>query len=266
MERTAIVRIVLDDLHRRIHRIRRDSPSADRVYGTPARRPLERRVARGPGFLCPVCGQWFRRFLPFGLRGRRNARCPGCGSLERHRFMWLYLRDRQAILRRKLRILHVAPEPCIRAILEGRPGVRYVPIDRYDPTAAQMDLTNLPFAEASFDLVLCSHVLEHIVDDRRAMREMARVLCPDGCAVVMVPLARNRATTFENDRLTSPAERLAAFGHPFHVRICGRDYGDRLSAAGFEVKEVWSTQMPTHRRRIHRISRTMLYHCRRLGG
>jgi SAM-dependent methyltransferase len=214
----------------------------------------------GPGrrFLCPVCEHWSWRFLPYGLDGRRNARCPHCGSVERHRFLWLHLQPRLQGVRT---VLHVAPEPCIRARLQERPGLHYIAADRYDPEAEPMDLTDLPLPDGWADLILCSHVLEHIPDDRRAMAEIARVLRPGGRAVVMVPVERSRATTYEDESITTPEARQIAFGHPFHVRICGRDYGDRLRAAGLRVTEHSSARLSAFARRRWRINKTPLFDC-----
>ena len=124
---------MLTDLHRRLHQIRDEDTPVDRAYGISShgreRRPTGHAGAR---FYCPICGRWFRRFFPFGLRGRRNARCPSCGSLERHRFMWTYLTERLHLRQRRVDVLHVAPEPCIRNALIAGGTLRYLGIDRYD--------------------------------------------------------------------------------------------------------------------------------------
>ncbi len=239
------------------------APSA--AYGEaggtgPARFPSPRGHAKH----CPVCRQSFGHFFAFGLARRRNARCPGCGSLERHRFLWLYLEQALRLLRRRGSVLHIAPEACIRNRIAGRPGLRYQAIDLYRPDGGDaMDVTRLAFADASFDIVICSHVLEHVPEDRRALAEMARVLRPGGRAVIMVPLDLRRAVTGESPAAVTAAQRLAAFGHPYHVRICGADYGERIAAAGFAVSRVDSSALSGHRRRYHRINRTSLFDCHR---
>lgn len=233
------------------------------VYGAPSDRvrPMDRGVPGG-AFACPVCGGRYRRFLPFGLDGRRNARCPGCGSLERHRFMWMHLRDRHRLLQRHLRLLHIAPEHCVRDALAVNPGLNYVSVDMFDPAADRAaDLTALPFRDASFDFAICSHVLEHIEDDRKAMAELFRVLAPGGRAVVMVPIEMERPETYEDMSIDTAAGRDRAFGHPYHVRICGADYPDRLRQAGFAVKLVFSRSMTPHMRRHWRINKTVLFDC-----
>ena len=238
---------------------------AETVYGATAAGQSRRSPGIPPGiFSCPVCGGRYRRFLPFGLDGRRNARCPGCGSLERHRFMWMHLRDRHRLLERRLRLLHIAPEHCIRDALAANPALHYVSVDMFDPEADRAaDMTALPFRDASFDFAICSHVLEHIDDDRKAMAELHRVLGPRGRAVVMVPIEMKRAATYEDPSIDTAAGRDAAFGHPYHVRICGADYPGRLRDAGFEVKLVHSRTMTPNARRYWRINKTVLFDCRK---
>lgn len=217
---------------------------------------------RGQAKHCPVCEARFGHFLPFGLNRRKNALCPGCGSLERHRFLWLCLAWTPGVLRGRRTILHVAPEGCIRRRLSALPGIRYLAVDRYRPDVPRrMDVTDLRLPDRSVDLVICSHVLEHVDDDRAALREFARVVRPGGAAIIMVPLDLGR-DTFEDDTATTAAQRLAAFGHPYHVRICGRDYGSRIAAAGFSVRRLDSTALSPHRRRYHRINKTSLFDCR----
>lgn len=219
--------------------------------------------AAGP-LLCPVCGRSASRFLPFGLGGRPNAQCPGCGSLERHRFLWLYLTGRTRVLRRGSRVLHTAPERCLEARLRRAVGRGYVTLDRFNPFAdVQADLTDLPFPDAAFDAVISSHVLEHVPDDRTALRELARVLKPSGVAILMFPYDPERPTR-EDPADDTPAKRLAAYGHPYHYRIYGNDTVDRLRAAGFESLIVDSrARLSGHRRRRHRINRNHLFRCRR---
>ncbi len=235
------------------------------VYG-PSRREAPARLpsARGHAKRCPVCGQRFGHFLRFGLNRRRNARCPGCGSLERHRFLWLYLEGALRLPQRRLALLHIAPEAGIRARLAGLPRLRYRAIDLYRPEAAAMDATRLGFPDASFDMILCSHVLEHIAADRQALAEMARVLRPGGHAVILVPLDPRRTATYEDPAAETAGERLAAFGHPYHVRICGADYGARIAEAGFAVTRVDSAALSGHRRRYWRLNKASLFDCRRL--
>lgn len=134
----------------------------------------------------------------------------------------------------------------------------------YDPAVDRAaDLTALPFRDESFDFAICSHVLEHVEDDRAAMAELFRVLVPGGRAVVMVPIEMDRPRTYEDISIDSSAGRDKAFGHPYHLRICGGDYPDRLRRAGFAVKLEYSRSMAPHRRRFWRINKTVLFDCRK---
>ncbi len=242
--------------------------SEARVYGD--RRLYKRRAARfAPGMLlCPVCGNRARRFLTFGLDRRRNAECPSCGSLERHRLLWLYLTRHSDLARRRHRVLHTAPEPFLEAALDRLPLLRRISIDRFNPTAdVQADLTDLPFPDGHFDVVLSSHVLEHVRDDGAAIAEIARVLRPGGWAAIMVPFDPILPVTDEGRDIVSPAERLARFGHPYHYRIYGADLTARLTAAGFLVSVLSSKRLLTpHRRRRYRINRNYLFFCRRVAN
>lgn len=217
---------------------------------------------RGQPKFCPVCDSEFGHFRPFGLDRRKNALCPGCGSLERHRFLWLYLDRTLRLSSRRQTLLHIAPEGCIRRRLGALPRGRYIPADLYRPDVPyRMDVTRLTLPDGSIDMVVCNHVLEHVLDDRAALAEFARVLRPGGRAIIMVPLDLSK-TTVEDEAAATAGQRLAAFGHPYHVRICGSDYGDRMEKAGFDVRRVDSAAMPAHRRRYHRVNKTSLFDCR----
>jgi SAM-dependent methyltransferase len=181
---------------------------------------------------CPCCGRRFRKFARFyGL----NDQCPGCGSLMRHRALELYLRDVLHLEGRAASILHVAPEPALGAWLSSLEQTDYVSVDLDSPLAdVHADITALPFPDESFDLILCAHVLEHVPDDRRAIAELLRVLRRGGTAIVQVPIHSVDATV-EDVTVTAPGERERVFGQWDHVRVCGRDYGERIEAAGFAV-------------------------------
>lgn len=221
----------------------------------------------GDAVSCEVCGGSFSRFLPAGSPVRPQARCPGCGSLERHRLVWRHLRSRTSIFTRPMRLLHVAPEPALRRALERLPALDYVAVDLESPLAdVRVDLTAMPFADGVFDGILCSHVLEHIPDDRAAMRELRRTLAPDGWAILEVPIDEARERTYEDWTITAPAERVRAFGQRDHVRWYGRDYPDRLREAGFDVVEdrLAASLEESERARLG-IELQSLHLCRRAG-
>jgi SAM-dependent methyltransferase len=192
----------------------------------------------GTRVMCPCCGWHFRGFLPFGVVVKRaNALCPRCGSLERHRLLWLYLKNRTDLFERNHRVLHFAPERIFSKIFPRMPTLRYVTADLASSSASlKTDIMNVPCKDNSFDVVLCNHVLEHVADDQKAMRELFRVLMPGGWAILQSPIDPDRAKTFEDLTITSPQDRERAFGQHNHVRMYGRDYKERLQKAGFTVK------------------------------
>jgi SAM-dependent methyltransferase len=214
----------------------------------------------GRTFACPCCGKRLRKFARFhGL----HDQCPGCGSLMRHRAMLLYLRDVLRVPDGLRDVLHVGPGTALVRWFGTLQGVRYVTLDLDSPLATvQGDVTDLPFDDRSFDLILCLHVLEHVQDDRAAMAELFRVLAPDGKAVIQVPPS-DLEETFEDAEITTPEERERVFGQWDHVRICGRDYGLRLEDAGFRLREVDHVAALDERVRAEYGLRTgePFYHC-----
>jgi len=188
---------------------------------------------------CSCCGGDFRRFKDFGRPIPRRALCPVCGSLERHRLVWLYIAQRTELFDQKLSLLHIAPEPAIRARLSAQSNLHCVGADLNSELAdVKLDLCRLPFPDACFDAVLCNHVLEHVVDDGAALCELHRVLKPGGWACVQAPVDVDLAQTVEDPGTYGPRERERAFGQQDHVRQYGRDYPDRIRAAGFHVEVI----------------------------
>lgn len=189
---------------------------------------------------CLLCQSSLRDFFAFGVNGRLglrpNAWCPVCGSLERQRLIWMFLQQETDLFDPYPKtLLHVAPERVLEAKLKRVPTLAYLTADLDDPRAmVKMDITEIPFPDNSFDVILCSHVLEHVPDDRRAMRELNRVLEPDGWAVLLVPLTAEK--TFEDPSITAPEERERLFDQRDHVRRYGPDFADRLREAGFRVR------------------------------
>ena len=192
----------------------------------------------GDRVLCPWCNGRFRTFLRTGLKvaPSLNTFCPRCGCYERHRLLWLYFTHKTRLFEDRLTVLHVAPEDGVRKVLQSRTNLTYITADLDSPLAlVRMDITDMPFRDGSFDVIICNHVLEHIADDRKAMSELLRVLRPGGWAVLMVPLAGSRQETLEDPSITTPEERKRHYQEPDHVRLYGRDYIDRLAAVGFTV-------------------------------
>lgn len=184
---------------------------------------------------CPCCGARLRSFRPFGLAPRPEARCPVCLSLERHRLVYLYMKQRTDLFSgsRNRLMLHVAPEPQLSRLFQKVESLRYISGDLGDLGIVSMDVTAIPFPDEVFDAVYCSHVLEHVVDDRRAMRELCRVMKPNGWAILQVPITA--PSTVEDPSVVEASERLRLYGQEDHVRRYGLDYEDRLRESGFSV-------------------------------
>lgn len=188
---------------------------------------------------CPICGHHYRKFLPYGrINPRQNALCPHCLSLERHRLIWVYLKEKTKFFTDKLEVLHIAPEPCFMKRFEQQHGEKYITADIESPLAkVKMDIHAIPFPENHFDVVLCNHVLEHVDDDIKAMSEIYRVLKPGGYAVMQVPFfAPVPDVTFEDSSITNPREREKAFGQSDHVRKFGKDYAQRIARSGLKAE------------------------------
>ena len=199
----------------------------------------------GKGRLCPVCRRSSRRFRGTESLSRGGgiwidfskdeALCIHCGARERHRFVWLYFNRQTDLFNgQPKRTLHVAPEKCFESRLRERLGAGYITADLMNPRAmVRMDITNIEYPDESFDVIYCSHVLEHVPEDRRAIKEFHRVLKKRGWAVLLVPIMGER--TIEDPSIVHPLDRLRVFGDSTHVRLYGPDYVDRLREAGFAV-------------------------------
>ncbi len=194
---------------------------------------------RGAAVHCPLCERGFDRFKDDW--NRPGALCWRCGSHERHRAQWLLLtRLRPGLLADAGSLLHFSPEWCLRERLRAVPGLRYVTTD-LDPAQVvdlRLDVTAIDLPDGAFDAVVCSHVLEHVPDDGAAMAELRRITAAGGWCLVMVPLALDRDTTYEDASITEPAERRRAFLQADHVRLYAPDIAGRLRAAGFAVEVV----------------------------
>lgn len=192
----------------------------------------------GKGRVCVVCGAQAKRFRTFGNPPRDEAQCWKCHSLERHRFVWHYLNAETDLLRpRDQKLLHVAPESCLRHKFSGTIGPHYLTADLLaEDVDVTMDITDIHFPDQHFDAIYCSHVLEHVQDDQKALGEFFRVLRTGGWAMLLVPVSPGK--TYEDPAIQTAEERLKAFGQEDHVRIYGPDYIDRLKHAGFDVLKI----------------------------
>lgn len=211
-------------------------------------RPFLALYYRGNRFEDPIDGRRYRKLMPYGYEGRQrpNALAPGSLSLERHRLLWLFLKKETAFFTAQQKMLHVAPEQCFYGRFRKMKNLDYLTADLDSPIAdVKMDIHDIQYPDDSFDVIFCNHVLEHVTDDQQCMRELRRVLRPGGLAIMQVPFEKGRAKTDEDPSITDPEERIRRFGQYDHVRVYGKDYADRLKAAGFTVRPVnYSESLP----------------------
>jgi SAM-dependent methyltransferase len=193
---------------------------------------------RGNRFKDPIDGREYRKLLPYGYKGRQreNALAPASLSLERHRLLYLFLQLKTDFFEKPQAMLHVAPEQCFYGRFRKMKHLNHLTADLDSPIAdVKMDIHNIQYPDNHFDVILCNHVLEHVTDDRKCMRELARVLKPGGLAIMQVPFKAGIAVTDEDPSITDPEERIRRFGQYDHVRQYGSDYPKRLEEEGFKV-------------------------------
>ena len=202
-------------------------------------RPFIAFYLKGNKYTDPIDNKSFRKFLPYGYQvQRQNVLSPSTLSLERHRLLWLYLTNETDFFTSKKKVLHMAPEQCFLARFR-KLNHDYKTADLDSPIAdVKADIINLPFNDNSFDVIFCNHVLEHVQDDTKAMKELFRVMKKGGMGIFQVPQDLNRNVTFEDNSITDPKKRAKIFGQYDHVRVYGRDYFDKLRSIGFNVEEV----------------------------
>lgn len=190
-------------------------------------------------FFCPICEK-NSSFLREGAR--EHARCPNCQSLERHRFAWIFLQEKTDFFQNKKRLLHIAPEPALAEKFSEQSHINYLSCDLCKEKAMlQVDITDMQFEDESFDVIYCSHVLEHVIEDKKAMHEFFRVLTPGGWALIMVPLYAE--STYEDFNITDPGQRKEHFGQCDHVRRYGLDIIQRLERVEFKVELSYADKM-----------------------
>nr|WP_314493683.1 methyltransferase domain-containing protein [uncultured Chryseobacterium sp.] len=209
----------------------------------------------GSKYHCPYCGYNSKDLKIVGhdlkvLRdlqvvggGKRAAGCFKCGSRDRERLLYAFIIG-ELKLPKNTSILHIAPEPKLSGVISKQDFEEYICGDlftegyQYPDYVKNINVLDIPYEETHFDLVICNHVLEHIPDDERAIKEIYRVLKRGGKAVLQVPISKNRNVTFEDFSISDPKKREEMFGQFDHVRIYGQDYIQRLENAGFQVSRI----------------------------
>lgn len=192
---------------------------------------------KGTKFTDPINNKSYSYFFPYGYnKQRKNALCPGTFSLERHRLLWLYLKKETDFFNSNNKILHFAPEQCFHKFFKSF-FKNYTTTDLNSPIVdIKADICNLPFNDNSFDYILCNHVLEHIYDDEKAMKEIYRILNKNGIAILQVPIDINSNCTHEGRDINNKQDRNKLFGQYDHLRMYGLDYFKKLKNIGFKVK------------------------------
>lgn len=228
---------------------------------------LRKQLFVGERAFCPLCHSHLSGFL--NLHRPYHRWCPVCRSLQRHRLIWLFLERFTMITPEQPQtMLHFAPEPGLARRFAQMPYLRYITADRFDRSAMmRLDITTIPFDENTFDLILCSQVLEHVPNDRQAMRELYRVLKPGGSALILVPIQGEH--TFEDATITDPLLRERYFGQFDHVRMYGTDIMQRLQQAGFQVQAVSVSDIVTKQAEIEWMGLPVnetIFACHKEGG
>lgn len=189
---------------------------------------------------CPICGSDIPSFRPFGIKLRKNAQCPKCGSLERHRAFYVFLKKYTNIFYKNNKLLHFAPESTFYNLFKSMKNIDYVTAD-IQPSSLideQMDIQDIPYPDNSIDVFYASHVLEHVEDDKKALKEIYRIIKPKnkgGYALIVVPIIREK--TIEDPKYNTPELRTKYYGQFDHMRAYGKDFKKRLEDVGFEVEE-----------------------------
>lgn len=223
----------------------------------------------GNKYHCGCCNRQARKFLDKGNIRRKNAECPFCHSLERTRILYYYLRNELNIFECQPTpvILHIAPEKGIFKHFKNF-GKSYIDGD-INPAYARniVDITSIPYPDDYFDLIICSHVLGHVPDEKKAIEEMYRVLKPCGIALVMTLLNQKDLPTYEDENISSPEERLIKYGERDLCRLHGNDMGVRLSIVPFRVTQIDYRSKFTIAERtrfsLGNGEREMIFHCQK---
>ena len=190
---------------------------------------------KGNNVYCFYCKRTFSRFLPHAAFSRLHACCPLCGSLERYRLLYLYLKNKTDFFKKKTKVLDIGPIYNFQKLCLILPNINYTSIDLHSDLATiKMDVMNMTFRDNTFDCIICYHVLEHVENDIKAMQEIYRVLEPNGYAILQVPIADVSRTS--EDHSLSGKEREKLYRGRNHLRLYGLDYKYKLESVGFKVR------------------------------
>ncbi|MGG7151283.1 glycosyltransferase [Clostridium neonatale] len=212
---------------------------------------------------CIICGSQVERFLPYQYKLHKkdyankydvigsdveNFSCPYCLSHDRERHLIMYF-NRLNIWKYIINktILHIAPEKNIQNIINNLTTKKYICGDLYpnNNSIEKIDITHIKYEDNYFDFIMCNHVLEHILDDTKAMSELYRVLKKGGYAVLQTPYSPRLGISFEDTNINTAEERKIYYGQSDHVRIYGLDIFERIKSVGFIVEIVENSKLFT---------------------
>lgn len=186
---------------------------------------------RGSTYNCNVCHTGLKKFIPIG---KKDLLCPICGSRSRSRRVYHLLKENHLL---SGKILHFSPPRALYRTLKKNTEITYIATDYENEFIADhsYDITAIAAPDNSFDTIICYHVLEHILDDTKAMSELYRVLKPKGTCLIQTPF--KEGAIYEDTTITSEEERLKAFGQKDHVRIYSLEgLNSRLKDAQFQTE------------------------------
>jgi SAM-dependent methyltransferase len=185
---------------------------------------------RGNNYECNICNHSFKKFIPLN---KKDILCPFCGSRSRTRRLYQLINDRSLL---KGKILHFSPSRSLYRILKNVESIDYFSSDFENEFIAEYkyDITNIDCVDNTFDLIICYHILEHIIEDEKAMSELYRVLRPGGICLIQTPF-QNAKKIYEDSSIISKEERLKVFGQEDHVRIYSSEgLANRLARNSFK--------------------------------
>lgn len=191
-------------------------------------------------YYCPICGSFNEGFLPFGNPSRLGAKCPNCGSLERHRLAFLFLKEKTDILIRNSKIFQFNPIISFYNFFSKYDNLEYVAAgnELNNSTDEVIDLENIPYPDDTFDCVLNFHVLDKLTDDIKAMSELYRIVKPfekGGFVLINAPVLREK--TLENNNYEDAKLKEKFYHDTMRFRVYGEDIKERLESVGFIVEK-----------------------------
>lgn len=186
---------------------------------------------------CPICG-YVGKFTSYGgYYIRPDARCGGCRSLERHRLLKLWVDENKERLT-SADVIHFAPEASVAKFVKPL-AANYSSADLFRKNVDHnWNIEEIDCEDSKFDMVFCSHVLEH-VDSDKALSELFRILRPKGIALVMIPICEGLDETYENPRAVegTDTDRWMHFQQRDHIRLFGKDFREQVRRIGFDLSE-----------------------------